>query len=364
MKKNLLKKNIFSKELRIFRSSKKVGLPPGSVVYTGVARVDSVRLFVTDYSAEKVQRREISSLNDLAADQNGIRWISVQGLHETELLQQIGKKYDIHPLVLEDIVNTNQPPKIEEFEDYVFVIFKMLMYDSEEKKLFADHISIVLKDDLVISFQETHQPYFDPVLKRLENPKARLRKFGADYLLYGLLDLIVDHYFVAIEMMEDQFESIEDAVMNEPHHAHVEDIHRLKRQVIAFRKAVRPLREVVNLLSAEEITLMTESISVYLRDLYDHTIQVADSLEALRDLATGLMDTYLSQVSNRMNEVMKVLTIMSTIFIPLGFLAGLYGMNFQYMPELQFRYSYFILLGFMAIAIIGMILFFRHKKWI
>ena len=344
--------------------AKKVGLAPGSVVYTGEKKAESVKIFVTDFDVDSLQRRELKSMTELPEKAAGKRWLQIKGLHDIALLHQIGETFGIHLLTLEDIANPFHPPKIEEFDDLVFVVAKMLIFEKEQNQLRMEHVSFVLMEDLLISFQESDTMLFEPILRRLENPKARMRKFGIDYLLYAFLDWIVDNYFLAVETLNDKFEGLEQEVIDNPQRSHVEAIHRLKRQLIVFRKSVRPLREVVNLLMMSDSDLISENIDVFLRDLYGHTIQVIDSLDIQRDLATGLMDTYLSQVSQRMNEVMKVLTIMSTIFIPLGFLAGVYGMNFDFMPELHFKYGYFTLLGVMAVAVVGMLLFFRHKKWL
>ena len=342
----------------------KTGLSPGSVVYTGSSEIEPVKIFVTDFSIEAMERRELKSLTELSEHVVGNRWLQIKGLHDIDILHQLGKQHKIHTLALEDIANPHHPPKIEEFDDHLFVIAKMLVFDAERNQLKLEHVCFVLIKDLLISFQETNTILFEPILKRLENPTARMRKFGIDYFLYAILDLIVDNYFVAIEELNDQFERLEQEVIDNPKKSHVESIHTLKRQVVLFRKSVRPLREVVNMLMRDDVKLMSGDIDIFLRDLYDHTIQVTDSLETLRDLASGLLDTYLTQVSHRMNEVMKVLTIMSTIFIPLGFLAGLYGMNFANMPELHFKYGYFMLLGFMAVAVVSMLLLFKFKKWI
>jgi magnesium transporter len=363
MKKKLFSKDLLAKSMNKYRSARKLGLTPGSLVYTGEKKI-ATKIIVTDFNAEKVDRLEIGAFAELPQQRESKRWLHIQGLHDTELLQKIGDTFSIHSLVLEDIVNLHQSPKIEEFEDYLFVITKMLTYDEENSELKSEHISFILLDNLIISFQETDAAYFDPIMRRLENPKGRMRKYSADYFLYTLLDLVVDHYFLVIDALADQFERLERDVISNPTRYHVEEIHHLKRQVIAFRKSVRPLRDVANILLSGDVNLISDDTHVFLRDLYDHTIQVIDSLETQRELVSGLLDTYLSQVSHRMNEVMKVLTIMSTIFIPLGFLAGLYGMNFAYMPELNYKYGYFSLLGFMLLIVIGMILFFRHKKWL
>lgn len=349
MKSPRLKENLFKFGFRNSRShAKKLGLAPGSVVFTGEKKLETVQINLTAFSIEQVKRYTLKSLDELPDTPMGNLWLQIKGLHDTKLLHKIGDKFNIHSLILEDIANPHHPPKIEEFDDNLFVVAKMLVFDEEQNQLRLEHVSFILMEGMLVSFQEIDAVLFEPIFRRLENPKARMRKFGVDYFLYALLDLIVDHYFIAIDALNDKFEQLEHEVIEHPQKSQVESIHNLKRQVILFRKSVRPLREVVNLLMNDSITMISQEINVFLRDLYDHTIQVIDSLETQRDLASGLLDTYLSQISHRMNEVMKVLTIMSTIFIPLGFLAGLYGMNFDYIPELHFKYGYFVLLGVMV----------------
>ena len=344
--------------------AQKTGLTPGSVVYTGSKISEPVKIFMTDFNAESTKRSELNSLNELPERTAGNRWLQIKGLHNTELLHQLGKQYKIHSLALEDIANPHHPPKIEEFDDHLFVIAKMLVFDDEHNQLTPEHVCFVLLEGMIISFQEANTILFEPIHQRLENPNGRMRKFGIDYFLYALLDLIVDRYFVAIDALNDQFERLEQDVIENPRQSQVESIRNLKRQVVLFRKSVRPLREVVNVLMRNDVKLISEDIDIFLRDLYNHTIQISESLETQRDLASGMMDTYLSQVSHRMNEVMKFLTIMSTIFIPLSFLAGIYGMNFEFMPELHYRWGYFILLAIMAAVLSTMLIIFKRKKWL
>ncbi len=348
-----------------YKSAKKLGLAPGSMVFTGQKQVTKIGISVTDYSHSFLKRQQVERIQDIPKrKEHDNQWIEIQGLHDVDLLNQLGNIYSIHPLILEDVLNVDQRPKVEDFDDYLFVAAKLVRFDEETESLVQEQISMILLPNTIISFQETDVPFLNAIHERIENEKSRLRKYGIDYLLYAILDLLVDFYFLTIEQLEDRFETLEDDVMSRPQDAQVEEIHRLKRQVIAFRKAIRPLREVVSTLANEEQKLVNQMIEPFLRDLYDHSIQVSDSLETLRDLVSGLMDTYLSTLSNRMNEVMKVLTMIATIFIPLSFLAGVYGMNFEYMPELDYRYSYFILLGVMFSVLVLMLIFFKRKRWL
>lgn len=351
--------------LKKYKSAKKLGLAPGSMVFTGERQVADVSIHITDYSDTFLQRQQVANVQDIPERQErDNRWIEIHGLHDIDFIKKLGNLYSIHPLILEDVLNVDQRAKVEDFDDYLFVAAKFVRFDEESKTLAQEQLSLILFPNTIISFQETDVPFLNVIHERMQNDKSRLRKFGIDYLLYAILDLLIDFYFLTIEQLENRFETLEDDVMSQPQSAQVEEIHKLKRQVIAFRKATRPLREVVNTLANEEQKLINSVIEPFLRDLYDHSIQVSDSLETLRDLVSGLMDTYLSTISNRMNEVMKVLTMIATIFIPLSFLAGLYGMNFEYMPELHYRWGYFVVLGVMGLVFVLMVVFFKRKRWL
>jgi len=276
----------------------------------------------------------------------------------------MGNHFNIHPLVLEDIANTGQRPKMEDFVDYIFIVLKMLYYDDKENETKAEQVSVVLGSNFVISFQESEGDVFDPIRERIKSDRGRIRKMGADYLAYALIDTIVDNYFAILEKLGEKIEDIEDELVTNPALETLQTIHRLKREMIFLRKSVWPLREVISRLERWESPLINKSLDIYLRDVYDHTIQVVDSIETFRDMLSGLLDIYLSSVSNRMNEIMKVLTIIATIAIPLTVITGLYGMNFQFMPELQWRWSYpLVLLAMLTLGIL-MIRYFRRKKWI
>ena len=279
-------------------------------------------------------------------------------------MQKIGKHFGVHPLVIEDILNTEQRPKIEIYDDYVFVTLKMLSYNKDVKEIQEEQISLLLGRHVVISFQEREGDVLEPLRSRIKNSASRLRKYGTDYLMYAILDIIIDHYFYVLECIDEEISLLEDNVMNTPDQNHLQRIHYLKRELVNFRRLVWPMREVVSSLTRDEYHLIQESTEPFLRDLYDHVYNISEMIESLRDMVTGLMDVYLSNVSNRMNEVMKVLTIIATIFIPLSFIAGIYGMNFEFMPELNWRYGYFILWGLIILAAGGMLYFFRRKKWL
>jgi len=280
-----------------------------------------------------------------------------------DIIEKIGNHFNIHPLILEDIVNTGQRPKMEDFIDYIFIVLKMLYYDEKENETKAEQVSLILGSNFVISFQESEGDVFDTIRKRIRSDRGRIRRMGADYLAYALIDAIVDNYFIILEKLGEKIEDIEDELVTNPAPATLQAIHDLKREMIFLRKSVWPLREVVSRLERWESPLINKSLDIYLRDVYDHTIQVIDSIETFRDMLSGLFDIYLSSVSNRMNEIMKVLTIIATIAIPLTVITGIYGMNFQSMPELQWWWSYPIVLLVMLTLGILMIIYFRRKKW-
>ncbi|GAB7027408.1 magnesium/cobalt transporter CorA [Geotalea toluenoxydans] len=348
------------------KRSIKSGLPPGTLVHIGEKSDREIKITVMDYHAGGCEEKEIKALKECFyySDTSMVSWIDVEGLHEVEIVRQVGDCQGLHPLVLEDILNTNQRPKVEDYGDYLYIVLKML-YTGEDGRTVTEQVSLVLGSNFLISFQEGMKgDVFNPIRERLRSGKGRIRELGADYLAYALMDAIVDNYFVVLERVGERIEELEDAVVTTPRPETVREIHQLKREVILLRKAVWPLREVIGALERRESRLISETVVVYLRDLYDHTIQVIDTIEASRDMLAGMLDVYLSSISNRMNEVMKFLTIIGTIFIPLTFIAGLYGMNFQNMPELHWQWGYYACLFLMTIVAVFLLLYFKRKRWL
>jgi magnesium transporter len=350
----------------IKKLSKKIGLSPGTLVHIGKKKVEKVRITILDYDEAQFQEKEAKTIEECFPfkEKPTVTWINIDGIHDVEVIEKIGKHFDVHPLVLEDILNTGQRPKMEDFDDYIFVVLKMLYFDEEDDEIKAEQISLILGSNFVISFQERQGDIFNPLRERIRNGKGRSRKMGSDYLAYALVDSIVDNYFMVLEKLGEKIEDIEEELVSNPTPETLQTIHNLKREMIFLRKSIWPLREVVNSLERGESSLIKESTGIYLRDVYDHTIQVIDTIETFRDMLSGMLDIYLSSISNRMNQVMKVLTIIATIFIPLTFVAGIYGMNFHFMPELQWRWAYFVVLFAMAIIAIGMVIYFRRKRWL
>ena len=350
----------------IKKRGKDAGLPPGTLVHVGERKVGKVRITIIDYDEGHFEEKEAKNVEECFPfkDKPTVTWINVDGVHELEIIEKIGEYFNIHPLVLEDIVNTRQRPKMEDFGGYVFVTLKMLRYSEGEKETKAEQVSMILGSNFVISFQEDEGDVFDPIRERIRADKGQIRKMGADYLAYALMDAIVDNYFTILEKLGEGIEDMEEELVVNPTPETLQAIHRLKREMIFLRKSVWPLREVINRLERWESALIKKSTRIYLRDVYDHTIQVIDSIETFRDVLSGMVDIYLSSVSNRMNEVMKVLTIIATIFIPLTLIAGIYGMNFRFMPELEVAIGYPIVLSIMLCVAVLMILYFRKKRWL
>jgi len=349
----------------IKKRSSKFGLPPGSVIHTGERLAEEIRITVMDYDKQTLNEKEVKSIEDCFKYKNkpSITWINVDGLHDVEIIQKLGNCYDIHPLVLEDIADTDQRPKMEDLDQYIFFVLKMFYVDNKTDEIESEQISLILGPNYVISFQEKVGDVFNSVRERIRKDKGRIRKMGSDYLVYSLIDSIIDNYFIILEKIGEKVENIEQDLVSNPEPRILQQIYTLKREMIYLRKSVWPLREVINNLMREDSKLITKSTHIYIRDLYDHAFQVIDAIETFRDVISGMLDIYMSSVSNKMNEVMKVLTIFAAIFIPLTFIVGVYGMNFHYMPELSFPWAYPAVWLIIILVGISLMAYFKHKKW-
>ncbi|KQC03284.1 MAG: magnesium transporter [Methanoculleus sp. SDB] len=347
------------------RASSKAGLPPGTLIHVGEAKAESSVITVIDYDEDHFTEEQNVSVEVAAtrASAPSVTWINIDGLADTHLIEALGNRFSLHPLTQEDILNTTQRPKLEEFDEYLYVVIKMLFIDRNEE-ICAEQVSLILGDRVVISFQEQKGDVFESIRNRLRTGKGRIRKFGPDYLMYTMLDAIVDGYFSVFEKMGEWIEELEDELVTDPDPQTLETIYSLKRDLIYLRRSIWPLREVIAAMGRGETNRIPEATLIYIRDVYDHVIQVADTLETYRDMVSGMLDIYLSSISNRMNEIMKVLTIIATIFIPLTFVVGLYGMNFKYMPELGLEFGYPAVLVVMALIAAVEIIYFRKKRWI
>ena len=352
---------------RLFKKGSEVaGLAPGTLVHVGEHKVEQVEVSFLDYDENSLQEQVVTDLKDCLKlkDKPTVSWINVNGLHDVGIVERLGLHYGLHPLVMEDILNTGQRPKAEDYEQYLYVVVKMLRCDEGSQEIQAEQVSLVLGSGFVLSFQERRGDVFDQVRERIRNSKGRIRSMGVDYLLYSLLDSIVDGYFATLEAIGERLERLQDEVTSDPAKNTLQQIHNLKREMVHLRKSVWPLREAISSLQRSESGLISPPTRVFLRDVYDHTVQVVDTMETLRDMVAGLLDTYLSSLSNRMNEIMKVLTIIATIFIPLTFVAGIYGMNFEYMPELGWKLGYPLVWVVMIGVALAMLAYFRKKNWL
>ena len=356
----------------IRKRSKKAGLPPGTLVYVGKERTDKVIITLIDYDEKNYSEKVLKKVDDCTPfkESKTITWINIDGIHDTNIIEKFGECFNLHPLLLEDIVNTNQRPKMDDYGDYLFVVLKMLYYSDNKEKLNSEQVSLILGNNYVISFQEEKEDVFNQIRERIQHGKGRIRKMGADYLAYAIIDAVVDHYFAILEKLSEKFETMEDALVIDPTPQLLEQIYALKKEMVVLRKSVWPLRELINGLDRSENKLIQKSTHIFLRDVYDHTIQVIDSVETFRDMASGMVDLYLSSISNKMNQVMQVLTIIATIFIPLTFIAGIYGMNFDpgaspfNMPELGWYWGYISVWLVMIIIGIIMLIYFKRKRWL
>jgi magnesium transporter len=348
-------------------SSMKAGLPPGTMIHVGEKRTESVRISLIKYDQEDVKIFENIFPDECQRHtvSRGISWINVTGIHDLKIVETLGGIFDIHPLVLEDIVHAGQRPKVEDHDRYLFIVLKMLMYEQERGQVLAEQVSLIVGENHVISFQETPADVFDPVRQRIFNGKGRkMRTSGSDYLAYALMDAIVDQYFTILEYYGEKVEALQDEVLASPTPSTLETIQGGKRDMIFLRRSVWPLREALATMERGGSSLITQEVVLYIRDVYDHAIQVMDGIEAFRDMLAGTLDIYLSSVSNKMNEVMKVLTIIATIFIPLTFIAGIYGMNFEKMPELKWWWGYPAVMLVMLGLGLAMLLMFKRKLWL
>jgi magnesium transporter len=346
------------------KRSRKTGLPPGTLVHIGEKKTDKVTIAAFNYTGTRCDERQDPSLEGLAPPTDeSILWVDVGGVHKMDILESFGKQFQLHPLLLEDIANTDQRPKLDDYETCLFLVMKMLSI-TDRQDIAVEQVSLVLGRNFVLSFQENGADVFTSVRDRLRGGKGRLRHSGADSLLYALVDAIVDHYFEVLEVLGEKIETLQDLVVSDPKPETLHRIHALKRQLMFLRRAVWPLREAANNLSRSECPLLQESTKVFFRDVYDHVVQIVDTIETLREMVSAGLDIYLSSISYRSNLVMKLLTIITTIFMPLTFIVGIYGMNFEHMPELKWEWGYPLVLGVMVAIVIAMLGFFKGKKWI
>lgn len=347
------------------KTSRKAGLPPETLIYTGEKKAKSPQVTLLSFNATQLQEAKGTTLEECltAKLSSGLTWINVDGLENVDLLKNIGATFNLKGLTLEDILNTNQRPKIEEFENYIFIVLKIMLWNATKKKFSVEQISIVFGENFLLSFQESTTSLITQIQERIRKNQGRLRNNGSDYLAYSLLDIIIDQEFIILDYLGETIEKIEDSIVGSSKPKNLQELYSLKRKILLFRKAVWPTREIVNHLLHATGPLVATTTIPYLRDVYDHIVQVMDTIETFRDLLSNILDIYLASLTNKTNEVMKVLTIIATIFIPITFIASIYGMNFTNMPELHWRYGYPFTLLTMLIVTICMLAYFKNKKW-
>ena len=352
----------FSKSIS---SEKYPGMPPGSIVFVGERKVDKPIISVVNYSADTFIAKQINIFQDAISliNKKTVTWINIIGIHDTDLIEGIGTALNINHLMLEDILNTQQHPKIEFSDDMIFTSLKLIYNDETSQEIHVEHISMVLSPNYVLVFQESLPDNFSVIKDRIANNKGRITKFGTDYLFYAILDLIVDNYFLVLDKFNDKIELIEETLITETNPQTLTNIHNLKRHLIFLERNLKPVREIVRKIETEESELIKKSTLVFIRDVFDHIVQVTDNMEAYKETLTVMIDIYISSQGNKLNEVMKVLTIIATIFIPLTFIVGVYGMNFEMMPELKWQFGYLSVWILMLAIGIGMVLYFKKKKW-
>ncbi len=353
------------------RKQSNVGLAPGTLVHVGgEKKAEKTVIKAWLYNSEKLIEKELQTVDECQElkGQPGMNlWINVDGLDQIGIIEKLGGYFGVHPLTLEDVLNTGQRPKMEDYDSYIYAVLKMMLLDEEREEILIDQVSIIFGTNYILSFQEREGDAFNPPIRdRLKNSASRLRKNGVDLLAYSLIDAVVDNYFLILEHFGEEIEDLEEQlIVDPPMPETLKAIQKYKRDMITLRRSVWPLRELINSLQRTESQLIKESTQIYLRDVYDHTIQVIDSIEAFRDILSSMVDVYLSSLSHRMNDIMKVLTIIATIFIPLTFIAGVYGMNFEYMPELKWRWGGYPAVMFaMTILGISMFLYFKKRRWV
>ena len=346
--------------------SEKSGLPPGSLVHVGNVHKSATRISVVDYSKQHVDQLEVKSLDEVIKYKNtdSLTWVVIEGLTDISIVENIGASFGIHPLVLEDILNTHQRPKFEEYDGYLYIVLKCLMPETKKFAVNYEQVSLLVLNNFVFTFKEKQDELFSPIYKRLSNNKGRIRTQGSDYLTYSILDTIVDQNFVLIDALDETVTMLEDKIFLDASRDALNTIRKLKREIISIRRHISPIRELMAELLRSDSEIIHDSSRIYFRDVYDHTIRIIESIETYRDILSGLLDIYISSVSNKMNEVMKVLTVFASIFIPLTFIAGIYGMNFEYMPELQWKWAYPLLWAVFIIIPVVLLVYFRRKKWL
>lgn len=343
----------------------KLGAPPGTLLHIGRHKPEHAAIRLIRYDAEDLQESVITDPSRYRPAQvpGQVSWLNVDGVADAGVIQALGGQFQLHPLVLEDVLNTDQRPKVEEYPGYLYIVLRMLQFDRERQQIQSEQVSLVLGGDFVLSFQERAGDVFDGVRERLRTGR-RIRFMRSDYLAYALLDAVVDHYFEMLEYLGERVEELEDQIIASPGPDTLAQIHHYKREMLLLRKSIWPLRELLSRLTRDDSPLIADETRLYLRDVHDHVIHVMDSIDTIRELLVSLLDLYLSNVSKRTNEIMKVLTIFASLFMPLTFIAGVYGMNFDVMPELRWPWGYPAVMLLMLVIVLSLLAYFRRRRWL
>lgn len=349
----------------VVKRGDKLGAAPGTLLHIGKHKQVSAGIQLINYGADELEESIISDLAGYQREETAgqVSWLNVDGVADPGMVETLGKQFQLHPLVMEDILNTDQRPKVEDYQGYLYIVLRMLQFDKNRQQIHSEQVSLVLGKDYVLSFQERPGDVFDGVRERLRAGR-RIRFMRSDYLTYALLDAVVDHYFEMLEYISEQVEELEDQVVSDPGPDTLARLHHYKREMLLLRKSIWPLRELLSRLSRDESPLISEETRLYLRDVYDHVVHVMDSIDTIRELLASMLDLYLSSVSKRTNEIMKVLTIFASLFMPLTFIVGVYGMNFDVMPELRWAWGYPAVMLVMLLLVVGLLVFFRRRRWI
>jgi len=344
----------------------KVGLAPGALIHLGERKTEQAAISLLEYGEAELTEHQFNSLAESQAYQARlpVLWLNVHGLHEPEVMAEIGRRFKLHPLVLEDILNTNQRPKVDDYGDYLFIVARFFEVGGEKQQIGSDQVSLVLGPNFVLTFQERPSGRFDPVRERLRQDRGQIRKLGADYLAYSLLDAIVDRYFTILENIGERTEELEDMMLEHPRPGALQLVHQLKRETLNLRRSIWPLREVINSLTRADERFFRPETRPYLRDVYDHTVHAIESLEANRDMIAGMLDIYLSAASNRVNQEVRALTVVAIIFMPATLISGIFGMNFKVMPPLVWPNGFLIALGLMATVATTLSFIFWRRRWL
>lgn len=350
------------------RRSKKLGTPPGSLIYTGDSIDRTTRIILTLYDTSTLVEKRPKNIDEtfklIEQNQNKKIWLHFSGISDPLLIDALGRYFKLHPLLLEDIMNPSQRSKLDDYKNHLYIVTRILRYNNTDTSLEDEQLSMVLGENFLITFLEKDLETFQVIRERLQKPSSRMRLRASDYLAYAILDVIVDSYFIILEKMDLSLELLEEELLKNSSPATMQKIQNNKRELALLRKTIWPIRELLNQFKRSESSIITDATRVYAHDVYDHAIQAIETVESFRDLTSGMLDIYLSSINQRTNEIMKVLTIMATIFVPLTFVTSLYGMNFEHMPELQSEWGYPFVLGIMALMTLGMLYFFRKKQWI